>query len=811
MKLLTITIAALLAAGTAAGQRIHRNIDFDWRFNLGEVADGAAPAFDDSGWRTVDLPHDFSIEQPKTRSAGGQMGFHPGGVGWYRRTVEVPAAWRGRRVTILFDGAYHRSDLWVNGTHVGHHAYGYTGFEWDITPYLDFNGGRNILAVRVDHSDSPSSRWYSGSGINRSVWLTVTGEVRVATWGTYVTTPTVEADRAEVRVAATLENSGGGRTLTIENTILDAAGRSVARSSGEVAAPDGTPAAPAPVEAVQTLILPSPALWSPSEPNLYTMRTVVRQGRRVIDTCDTTFGVRTVAFDPQTGMTLNGQPVKMRGVNLHEDAGALGTAVPRRAIERRLEILKAYGANAIRLSHNPFAPEMLEVCDRLGFLVIDEAFDKWKSGYYEGMFDDNWQADLAAMIRRDRNHPSVVIWSVGNETTEQNDPTGEGTARAQMLVDFARSIEPTRPTMVAIASGDLSRTPYFHNGYAAVPDLIGFNYMEPLFEGVKQAHPEWMFFGSEVLPYYRGRVDQVRDYEWRRNPWYDAKENDWVPGYFIWPGIDYLGESSWPQKGWPGGVFETTLREKPRGAFLRSEWNPEPMVRIAVVDPSLDIPQPRDLWTWPRMIDHWNFPQYAGQLVQIQTITNCDEVELFVTSPGPAGPSGPQDPDGTGRTRFSARRRTADFPNNTITWWAPWFAGKIYAKGYVDGKEAAYYELKTAGEPAAIRLTADRTVLSADGRDLSFVDVEIVDAEGVVVPVSDMEIGFEVMGAATLAGVDSGNVESDYSYKGNVCDIWFGRAQAILKAARTPGSIVLKAKAKGLPEAAITLDAAAVR
>ncbi len=774
-----ILLLALLLSGSVSAQRIHRNIDFDWEFSLNEGA-----------WRTLDLPHDFSIEQPKTRQAGGQMGFHPGGVGHYRKTLDIPAEYKGKRVTILFDGAYHNSDVSINGVHLGHHAYGYTGFEYDLTEHLTY-GGANTLTVRVDHSDSPTSRWYSGSGINRSVWLTATDPVRVQTWGTYITTPLVEADRAEVVIVTTLENSGGTKDVTLENTIVDASGKAVATVSSSVPAVRG-----ATTEATQKLVLPRPALWSPEAPNLYTMKTVVKEGRKAIDSYESTFGVRTIRFDARQGMFLNGEPIKMRGVNLHEDAGPLGTAVPRRANERKLEILKAYGVNAIRLSHNPFDVSMLELCDRLGFLVIDEAFDKWKSGYYAAMFDENWQADLSAMIRRDRNHPSVVIWSVGNETSEQNDPSGEGTARAQMLVDFARALEPTRPTMIAIASGNLSQTPYFKNGYAAAPDLIGFNYMEPLFEGVKEEHPEWIFFGSEVLPYYRGRVDQVRDYDYRRNPWYDAKENAWVPGYFIWPGVDYLGESGWPQKGWPGGVFETTMREKPRGAFLRSEWNPEPMVRIAVVDPSLDIPQPRDLWTWPRMIDHWNFPQYTDQLVQVQTITNCDEVELFVASVTPRGT----------QQRFSARRRTADFPNNTITWYAPYFPGKIYAKGYIDGKEVAEYELNTAGEAKAIRLSADRAELNADGRDLSYIEVELVDENGVVVPESGRELTFEVTGAGALAGIDNGNVASDYAYKGNKYDAYFGRAQAIVRAARTPGEIVLTVRADGLPDAVIVLN-----
>lgn len=786
---LAITISLSMRCFGQELPRIHENIDFDWKFNFGEVENGSAATLNDSGWRDVNLPHDFSIEQPKSQRAGGQMGFHPGGIGWYRKTLDIPADYRGKRVTILFDGVYHQSDVYVNGKHLGHYAYGYTGFEYDLTPHLKY-GAENTIAVRVDHSDSPTSRWYSGSGINRSVWLTVTNPVRVETWGTYITTPVVEGGKAEVKIVTTLENTGGRKNVTLENVILDANGRQVASASSASAVPKGKK------DVEQTLALPNPSLWSPDSPYLYSVRTLVKIDGRVVDNYESTFGVRTIRFDPEKGFFLNGENIKMRGVNLHEDAGPLGTAVPYRANERKLEILKAYGANAIRLSHNPYDVSMLELCDRLGFLVIDECFDKWKSGYYSRMFDEWWKINLGSMIRRDRNHPSVVIWSVGNETSEQNDMTGEGTARAKMLVDFTHQLEPTRPVMIAIASGNLTETPYFHNGYADTPDLIGLNYMEALFEDVKKEHPEWIFFGSEVLPYYRGRTDQVRDYDFRRNPWYDAKENDWVPGYFIWPGVDYLGESGWPDKGWPGGVFETTLREKPRGAFLRSEWNPEPMVRIAVVDPNLNIPQPRDLWTWPRMIDHWNFPQFANQLVQIQTITNCDEVELFVSSVTPRGT----------QQRFSARRRRADFDNNTIVWYAPYFPGKIYAKGYIDGKEVAYYELNTAGEKKELRLTADRTEITADGRDLSYIDVELVDENGVVVPNDEVEITFEVTGSGSLVGLDNGFVASDYAFKGNVYDTYFGRAQAIVQSGRTPGQITLKAKAEGLPEAVIVIN-----
>ena len=338
------------------------------------------------------------------------MGFHPGGIGWYRKTLDIPAEEKGKRISILFDGGYHQSDVYINGKHLGHYPYGYIGFEYDLTKYVKF-GQENIIAVRVDHSNSPSSRWYSGSGINRSVWLTVTDPVRVETWGTYITTPVVEKNKAEVKIVTTLENTSFTKKVTLENIILDATGKQVATTSSIASASRGKK-----TDVSQTLSLPNPSLWGVDSPYLYTMRTLVKIKGKIVDNYETTFGVRTIHFDKDKGFFLNGENIKLKGVNLHEDAGALGTAVPYRANERKLEILKEWGANAIRLSHNPYAPNMLENCDRLGILVIDESFDKWKGGYYSRVFDEWWHIDLGSMVRRDRNHPSVIVWSVGNET-----------------------------------------------------------------------------------------------------------------------------------------------------------------------------------------------------------------------------------------------------------------------------------------------------------------------------------------------------------------------------------------------------------
>ncbi|MCD8174116.1 MAG: DUF4982 domain-containing protein [Alistipes sp.] len=783
-KLLTALFAALylLPAIAAGGEpRIHENFDFDWRFHLGDEQGAETPSFDDSGWRTLHLPHDFSIEQPFEQQAGGSMGYLPGGVGWYRKSFEVPADYRGKKVSVLFDGVYHRSDVYVNGRHIGFYPYGYIGFEYDLSPYLNY-GGENVIAVRVDHSDAASSRWYSGSGIYRSVWLTVTDPVRVNTWGTYVTTPDISMEMATVNMVTTIENNGPGkRNVTVENIILNHSGEKINSSATTVSLPKGKA-----TDVEQRLAIPDPILWDLDKPYRYTMRTLVVADGELLDSYETLFGVRWFDFDPDRGFFLNGRHVKMKGMNLHEDAGALGVAVPYRANERKMEILKEFGCNAIRFSHNPPAPDMLELCDRLGFLAIDEAFDKWKSGYYAEYFDRWWQTDLGSMIRRDRNHPSIVLWSIGNETVEQNDMSGEGTRIASMMRDFVHELEPTRPVMAAIASANVGQMPYLKNGFIDSFDVVGFNYMEPWMDRIHADNPGWVMFGSEVMPFYYGRDDSVRDY-FPYNPWNDYAEKDYLFGYFIWAGVDYIGESSgWPSKGWPTCPFATTMREKPSGAYLRSQWNYAPMVRIAVADQSLPIDPGKDHWSWPHLADHWTFPQYAGHIVQVQTITNCEEVELNVGG------------------IWTGRRRTEDYPNNTIVWYVPyphdWQGGRITARGFIAGREVTSYELNRAGDAVRTEITADRSQIRADGKDLVYINVELKDEAGVVVPVQDRIVSFEISGPGRLAGVDSGDLRSGESFKGNSHSTYFGFVQAIVQSEREAGEITVTVHAEGLPD-----------
>lgn len=762
--------------------RIKKNFDFDWKFKLGDIKEASSPNFDDAQWEDVQLPHDWSIKLPLDKNGSGSMGFLPGGIGWYRKTFIVPVDYKNKTVKIHFDGVYHQCDVYINGKNIGFHPYGYIGFEFNLTPYLNF-GGRNILSVRVDHSNYPSSRWYSGSGIYRHAWLTVTNLVQVSTWGTYVTTPRISKESADVKIEATVENnSSEKKNITIRNRVINAKGEEVSfkKSSSVVDAKRS-------LKIDQLLSVQNPELWSIDTPNLYLIETTLKIGSKVVDTYITPFGFRYIKFDPDKGFFLNGEHIKLKGMCLHQDAGVLGTAVPDRSYERRLEILKEYGCNAIRCSHNPPSPEFLDLCDRLGFVVIDESFDKWEDGYYKRYFDEWWEKDLNAMLQRDKNHPSVIIWSIGNEVREQNDTTGHGTAIAKMLQDYVHKTEPTRSVTVVIAPGDVRKRPYNNSGFTGVLDIVGYNYQEPWLLEDKKQYSRRIMFVAEAFPYYTGRSNSLRDYK-PQNPWYIVANNDFILGQFIWAGVDYLGESSgWPSSGWPTSPFDICMFEKSRAAFHRAMWNPKPMVSIAVADQSLNIDPGKDHWSWPHLISHWNFPQYIGHIIEVQTITNCDSVELWLNNAS------------------LGKRRTSDYTNNTIVWHVPYKAGKIEAKGYNKGVEVAKFELNTSGLPAKIILSADKTDIKADGQDLSHITISIVDNKGIPVPDADKFMTVELTGSGKFLGIDNGDMRRKGTFSGNKLSTYFGKALTIVQSLRKPGEINVKISAEGLPQAVLNL------
>lgn len=772
MKLTSFAAILLFCTGGVFAReqsRIKENFDFDWKFTRSDHPRYAEENYNDAQWEEVSLPHDWNITMEFDRKAGGSPGFLPESTGWYRKTFKLPATCKNKTISILFDGIFHQSDVYINGQHLGFRPYGFCSIEYDLTPFLNPDRD-NTIAVRVNCTGA-RPRWYAGSGIYRHAWLQAVNPIHIATYGTYITTPSVSDAKADLQIATTLINSTPKQqTITVSQRVLDNAGRQVAKSKDESTAVEANTT----VDINQTFVLDNPIRWCLEKPYMYRMETTLKSGNKVIDSYTTPFGVRTFRFDKDEGFFLNGESIKLQGMCLHEDAGSLGVALPVRANERRLEIIKEYGCNAIRCAHNPFSPEFLDLCDRMGFIVIAEAFDKWKSGYYEPYFDEWWQKDLENMILRDRNHPAIVLWSIGNEVQEAWDEGRTGVERAGMLQDFVHKKEPTRPVTLAAQNNHQEH-------FAGVTDVIGYNYLEARMVSEKNKYPERIVLVSEELPYFRGEEGRIRSYT-PLNPWDMVAKNKFVCGGFIWSGIDYLGEASeWPSKGWPNGLFDICMVEKPRAAYHRAMWNKEPMVRIAVVDQSLDIDHGRDLWQWPKIAAHWNLPaSYSGLIMEIRTTTNCESVELYLND------------------NLMGKQNRADFTNHTIVWYLPYTPGKLKAIGYNGEQQVAQYQLVTSKNTSIAVISPDRMVLKADGQDLSHIDIQLRDEDGNPVQTDDRMITVSVEGEGRLRGVDTGDLRRETPFGGNKLKSYFGRALAIVQSTRKVGNIRVNIEVEGI-------------
>jgi beta-galactosidase len=748
-RLPLVLLLACCVVAPASAQEASRSsrqrllMDYGWRFTTGDPAGAEAPAFDDAAWRSVDLPHDWSIEGPYDENAatGGRGGYLPTGIGWYRRALTLPEGARGRRVTVEFDGVYQNSDVWVNGHHLGSRPYGYIGFHYDLTPHLV--EGPNVVAVRVDNSHQPNTRWYSGSGIYRHVWLTVTDPLHVARWGTFVTTPEVDGASALVAVRSGIVNDGASeRRGNLRTVILDAAGREVARGEAPFALAAGERA-----DLAQQLAVDGPALWSLDAPVLYTLRAIVLDpAGNVVDETDTPFGIRDIAYDADRGFLLNGTRVKMLGVNLHHDGGPVGAAVPEAVWERRLVLLKQMGVNAVRTAHNPPASEFLDLCDRLGLLVMDEAFDEWTHGKvehgYNKYFADWAEQDLVDFMRRDRNHPSVVLWSLGNEIGEQHAPGGHEVLR--MLVEIAHREDPTRPVTTGndhIYADDGATTVEFME----LLDVVGYNYVDrwherrELFAAQdRHAHPDWKLIGTESGSVWGTRGEySVGDDPDRVRPFYNALMiraeqlwrfvalHDYFAGDFMWTGIDYLGESRWPRKNSTSGVLDLVGFPDDGYFFYKSRWTEAPMIHL---------------------FPHWNWSGREGQLIPVLAYTNCEAVELYLNDRflGEKRLEFPRQGTSGGWNSYD---RPPVFPTTAdlhLAWDVPYEAGVLRAVGKRNGEIVVTQEVRTAGEASALRLSVDRGEILSGIRDVAHVEVEVVDADGVVVPTSEHLVRFTV-------------------------------------------------------------------
>jgi beta-galactosidase len=743
--------------------------------------------------RTVDLPHDWSVEFERDPShpSGALGGFFRTGMGEYRKTFSAPEAWHGKKAFIEFEGVYMNAELWLNGHFLGRHPYGYTSFAFDLTPYLDY-GGENALLVVVNNACQLNSRWYSGSGIYRHVWLMVAGLVHVDHWGVYVTTPVVTQREATIRVRTTLLNeSGASADVVLTSSVVAPDSAPVAES-----ATSAIIASYAQVEVSQDIPVPNPQHWSPDTPDLYLLETQVTMGGQVVDSLTTPFGIRSLQVDAEHGFLLNGEPLLLKGGCVHHDNGVMGAASYDRSEERKVELLKASGYNAVRCAHNPPAPAFLDACDRLGLLVIDEAFDMWRApkttNDYHVYFDDWWRRDLESMVRRDRNHPSVVMWSVGNELVERGLP--EGVEIARTLADQIRNLDPTRPITAAINGlRDKGLGPWADDLFAVL-DVCGYNYKEDVYRVDHERVPERVIYGSESM--------SAEAFE----HWMSVEALDYVIGDFVWTSLDYLGESGigrvvpegesypfLPDYPWHQancGDLDLCGFKRPQSYYRDVLWGHGNPLYIAVHPPE---PEGKTWtitrWGWPDVWPNWTWPGHEGEILKVDVYSACEQVALFLNE------------------RPLDRAPTTQREKHTATFEVPYERGTLKARGYTGGQQVAELEIKTVDAPAAIRLTPDRITCTARPGDLVFVTVEVVDLEGLVYPTAEHLIRFAVQGAGNIAAVGNGNPRSTEMYRGSQRQAFRGRCLVVLRSNGESGEIVLQARADGLEGQEITVRA----
>ncbi|HYL75051.1 MAG TPA: glycoside hydrolase family 2 TIM barrel-domain containing protein [Bryobacteraceae bacterium] len=778
-RIAALALVAISLAAADAG-RVTTSFDSGWRFFQGDAAGAENPSFADATWRAVNVPHDWSIEGPfdEKNPTGGGGGFLPSGVGWYRRQFTLPASYAARRVFIEFDGVMANSEVSINGFHLGKRPYGYVSFEYELTGHVNFGAKKNLLVVRTDTSAQPASRWYTGAGIYRHVRLVVTNPVHIDHWATFVTTPKITSSEATVRVQTTVVNqSNAARTAALEITILDPKGK-----------PAGTiETKPQPVEPgksvdfAQDIDIKTPQLWDLDHPALYRAVAKIHAGKETLDDETVPFGIREFHFDPATGFWLNGRNFKIKGVALHHDASALGAAVPLRAWERRLEQLRLIGVNAIRTAHNPAAPEFLDLCDRMGFLVMDEMFDCWtvaKNRYDYHLYFRDWSAiDTRDTVRRDRNHPSIIVYSAGNEIhdTPKAD-LAKGILRT--LLDVFHLADPTRPVTQALFRPNVSHD--YDNGLADMLDVVGQNYRENEILAAHRAKPERKILGTEN--------QQGRDV------WLALRDNAPYSGQFLWSGIDYLGEAGrWPLVAAGSGLLDRTGAFKPIAYERQSWWSDKPMVHITRrVAPSQAAPTDPGYEPTPRrrfrtLFDDWSPANPAVHNENVEIYSNCEEVELQLN--GQSFGSKPLPADASART-----------------WRVPFQPGIIKAIGKNRGAVVATDELCTAAEPVRISLATDRAKLAFDWNDVAYVTVRLVDSNGVQVPTADNLITFGITGPGIIAAVDNADNASHESYRASQRQAFEGRCIAILRATTRQGRITLTAQSSGVPKASINLD-----
>ena len=814
----TILILIVILANIVGYSTERESFNEGWKF-LNENCDGGETiGYDDSNWRELNLPHDWAIEGDFDIKHNARTGGLPvNGTGWYRKKFMMPASSEGKNVNILFDGAMNDAHIWINGKFVGNRPYGYASFSFDISSYLHYGEKENVIAVRLQPEDL-SSRWYPGAGIYRNVWLYVDNPIHIPIWGTEVTTPTVTDKLAVVQIQTKIKNNSKlPENAIVKYTILSTdnkiAGQKNSISVDIAAESDNSTG--------NWINIENPQLWDIDSPHLYSLKSELFVNDKLVDETITKFGIRSIHYDT-TGFYLNGRKVRFNGVCLHHDNGPLGGAFNRRADERKLEIMKEMGANAIRTSHNPPAPEFLDLCDSLGLLVIDEMFDGWKMPKTEkdyGLDFEEWGLrDLEDIMLRDKNHPSIVMWSIGNEVLEQIQEKSNGWVMAKELAAKTRAIDPTRPSTIGF---NYYPQPFIYN-MAQQLDVVGLNYKPVKYKPTKEKYPDLIIYGSETssctssrgvyhLPiekYKKHPSKQVTSYDIIGPPWayppdiefHFLEENPTSLGEFIWTGFDYLGEPTpyggsdnftngywnddWPSRSSYFGAVDLAGLPKDRFYLYQSQWSEEPMVHL---------------------LPHWNWEGMEGEIIPVYAYTNCDEAELFLNGKSLGKRVKGKDLT-TIKVKFNDYADSVFHSPYRLSWNVPYEKGELKVIAYKDGKATKEKVIKTAGKPYRVKLEIDRQEILADGKDLVYATVTIVDKKGVPCPNADNLVKFHTLGVGEVIAVGNGDATSTASFKVNYRNAFSGKCIAIIQSKKNQaGKIRLTASSSRLKSDIIEL------
>lgn len=753
--------------------RIKQGFNNHWKFSLSDSLKYSEPNYQDDHWRELNLPHDWSIEQKLSESNSGRNAWFPGGIGWYRKEFVIPKKHKGKYVEIQFDAIYRNAKIWINGIYVGAQYNGFTSFYYDITEFLKFDEP-NVIAVRVDHSDQPSARWYTGSGIYRNSWLTITHNTHVKNWGTKITTPKINNKEAIVEIETLIENFANKEQVTLKTTLFDEANNQVGVATNVVNTTLNTT-----YKTLQKITLKNPKRWHIDAPNLYKTLTQIIINGQVVDDYESVFGVRTIKFDAKNGFFLNEKPLKMKGVCLHVDAGSLGVAVPIEVWKTRLQTLKEIGCNAIRTAHNVAAPEFMNLCDEMGFLVMDEFVDKWNDdgfvrgktrkgnffnpmGFSNPYFETEWQKNYEQSIRRDINHPSVIIWSVGNENHSPG--TIEQKVGLKKYTNFVRSIDNTRPVISGMERGrdgvpsqkvqDIIET-------CEYMDLIALNYGEQWCKAIGVQNPGKPFVSTESYTYFNSTADK-RFANIEKSPWFDVLDNEHNMGLFLWSGMDYLGESKkWPKLGTDSGLLNFAGFKKNRAYFYQSVWTDAPMIKTYVYQGDAADFSTSGKWGWPPMDATWNLKK--GKTYDLVTYTNCDVVELYVNG------------------KKIGTQKMVNFPNKIMKWKKVVYQpGELKAVGYTNGKKVTEDVLYTTKKAYKIQLKTNKQQLHKG--DVVQVEVSVLDKKGKLVTWESDDLTVFVSNNAKILAFDNGDMQDHLSFTNKEkCKTHQGKCLLILK------------------------------